>query len=128
MSEALEITMHRCLEPPFPTRSDLHSYADLLNAARPEFAKHETLDAFLSSIVQLGKLLPSSSRSKGKHSTKERAQHVVAAVVQMLKQKEPGDSASSVTSFKSDLPERAAAQAQELEDLGKDMNNKLKSR
>ena len=120
IGQALEITLQRCLEAPFPRKSDLESYANLLIATQPNFMKFEVLDALLSSLVQLGKLLPSfASRS----DVKDRAQKAVAAAVKLLKEQEPGDSTDSVQSFNSDLPDQAAAQAQELENMGKAMSS-----
>lgn len=120
IGQALEITLQRCLEAPFPGKSDLESYANLLIATQPNFMKFEVLDALLSSLVQLGKLLPSfASRS----DVKDRAQKAVAAAVKLLKEQEPGDSTDSVQSFNSDLPDQAAAQAQELENMGKAMSS-----
>lgn len=120
MSRALEITAQRCLEAPFPDRYDLAHLAGVIFAAQPSFAKHDTLDALLSAIVQLGKLLPAS---KGQHSADvlQAAQAAVASVMHSLKEQSPVDSTSSVQSFDSDLPDRAALQAQELEGIGREM-------
>ena len=120
-SAALQISAQRCLEPPYPVRSDLDSFASLLIAACSNFSKHESLDALLSSLVQLGSFLRSASLSSHTR-VKEQAQQAVAAVVTLLKEQDTEESDGSDRSIPSDVPERAAALAHVLDDLGNFLN------
>jgi len=127
LSRALEITVQRCLEAPFPDKYDLASLAGVIFAAQPSFAKHDTLDALFSAIVQLGKLMPTSN-SKHSIEMRRRARIAVAGTLHVLKEQDPMDSPSSVQSFDSELPDRAATQAQQLEGLGRQISDPLESK
>ncbi|DBA87427.1 TPA: hypothetical protein ACH3X1_004471 [Trebouxia sp. C0004] len=127
LSRALEITVQLCLEAPFPDKYDLASLAGVIFAAHPSFAKHDTLDALFSAIIQLGKLMPTSD-SKHSIDMLRRARIAVAGAMHVLKEQDPVDSPSSVQSFDSELPDRAATQAQQLEGLGRQISDPLESK
>ncbi len=127
LSRALEITVQRCLEAPFPDKYDLANLAGVIFAAQPSFAKHDTLDALFSAIIQLGKLMPTSD-SKHSIDMRRRARIAVAGTMHVLKEQDLVDSPSSVQSFDSELPDRAATQAQQLEGLGRQISDPLESK
>ena len=127
LSRALEITVQRCLEAPFPDKYDLANLAGVLFAAQPSFAKHDTLDALFSAIIQLGKLMPTSD-SKADIDMRRRIRIAVAGTMHSLKEQDNVNSPSSVQSFDSELPDRAATQAQQLEGLGRQINDPLESK
>lgn len=127
LSRALEITVQRCLEAPFPDKYDLANLAGVIFAAQPSFAKHDTLDALFSAIIQLGKLMPTSD-SKADIDMRRRTRIAVAGTMHALKEQDNVNSPSSVQSFDSELPDRAATQAQQLEGLGRQINDPLESK
>ncbi len=127
LSRALEITVQRCLEAPFPDKYDLANLAGVIFAAQPSFAKHDTLDALFSAIIQLGKLMPTSD-SKADIDMRRRTRIAVAGTMHALKEQDNVNSPSSVQSFDSELPDRAATQAQQLEGLGRHDPLESKSR
>ena len=127
LSRALEITVQRCLEDPFPDKYDLANLAGVIFAAQPSFAKHDTLDALFSAIIQLGKLMPTSN-SKHSIDMRRRARVAVAGTMHVLKEQDLVASPSSVQSFDSELPDRAATQAQQLEGLGRQISDPLESK
>ncbi|DBA91314.1 TPA: hypothetical protein ACH3X2_004026 [Trebouxia sp. C0005] len=127
LSRALEITVQRCLEAPFPDKYDLANLAGVIFAAQPSFAKHDTLDALFSAIIQLGKLVPTSD-SKHSIDVRRRARIAVAGTMHVLKEQNLVDSPSSVQSLDLELPDRAATQAQQLEGLGKQISDPLESK
>ena len=127
LSRALEITVQRCLEAPFPDKYDLANLAGVIFAAQPSFAKHDTLDALFSAIIQLGKLMPTSD-SKADIDMRRRTRIAVAGTMHALKEQDNVNSPSSVQSFDSKLPDRAATQAQQLEGLGRQINDPLESK
>ena len=127
LSRALEITVQRCLEAPFPDKYDLANLAGVIFAAHPSFAKHDTLDALFSAIIQLGKLMPTSN-SKHSIDMRRRARIAVAGTMHVLKEQDLVDSPSSVQSFDSELPDRAATQAHQLEGLGRQISDPLESK
>ncbi|KAL0052069.1 hypothetical protein WJX82_007375 [Trebouxia sp. C0006] len=127
LSRALEITVQRCLEAPFPDKYDLANLAGVIFAAQPSFAKHDTLDALFSAIIQLGKLMPTSD-SKADIDMRRRIRIAVAGTMHSLKEQDNVNSPSSVQSFDSELPDRAATQAQQLEGLGRQINDPLESK
>ena len=127
LSRALEITVQRCLEDPFPDKYDLANLAGVIFAAQPSFAKHDTLDALFSAIIQLGKLMPTSN-SKHSIDMRRRARIAVAGTMHVLKEQDLVASPSSVQSFDSELPDRAATQAEQLEGLGRQISDPLESK
>ena len=82
LSRALEITVQRCLEAPFPDKYDLANLAGVIFAAQPSFAKHDTLE---SAIIQLGKLMPTSD-SKADIDMRRRTRIAVAGTMHALKE------------------------------------------
>ncbi|KAL3140871.1 hypothetical protein ABBQ32_005407 [Trebouxia sp. C0010 RCD-2024] len=117
ISEALEISAQRCLEAPLPTAADLDEYGDLLVACLPANVREEQVQALLSSIHHLGKIVTALHAKKG---IKAQAQQAIVAAVACLKepQMQP-ETTSSAPSVNSEVLDLAANQAHELEDIAK---------
>ena len=83
ISEALEISAQRCLEPPLPTRTDLQDFGQLLAASLPTSVLNEQVQALLLSIQHLGEVVAAFSGKKG---VKTQAQQAVSAAMACLKE------------------------------------------
>ena len=121
ISEALEISAQRCLEAPFPTESDLQDYKSLLAACLPSCVFNGQAQALLSAIGQLGKVITAFSSKK---DMKGQAQQAISAVIAFLKEPQgQTETTSSAPFFDSEILDLAAAQARELEDMGKKISD-----
>lgn len=83
ISEALEISAQRCLEPPFPTGTDLQDFGQLLAASLPTSVLTEQVQALLLSMQHLAKVVAAFSGKKG---VKTQAQQAVSAAIACLKE------------------------------------------
>lgn len=118
-SEALEITVQRCLVSPFPSQADLAALAQLLSAVLPQTAGPSAVQALLRALQDLIKALPSSSSSL----TTE-AQQAVSAAVACVRTPQPTiESISSAQSVSSDAVEQAASLSDEIDALQSSISN-----
>ena len=93
ISVALEISARRCLEPPFPTETDLQDFGQLLAASLPTSVQHEQIQALLLSIQHLGKIVAAFS---GRNGVKTQAQQAVSAAIACLKEPQASNHSKSV--------------------------------
>lgn len=117
ISEALEVSAQRCLETPYPSEADLTEYGDLLVACLPASVLEEQIQALLSSIHHLEKIITSFAVRKG---IKAQALQAINAAVACLKEPQgQPETTSSAPSVNSEVLDLAANQAHELEDIAK---------
>lgn len=117
ISEALEMSAQRCLEAPLPTAADLDEYGDLLVACLPAGVREEQVQALLSSIHHLGKIVTALHAKKGIRAQAQQA--IVAAVACLKEPQTQPETTSSAPSVNSEVLDLAANQAHELEDIAK---------
>ena len=117
ISEALEISAQRCLDTPLPATTDLEEFGDLLVSCLPTSVHEEQVQALLSSIHHLGKIVTALHAKKG--IKPQALQAIVAAVACLKEPQAQPETTSSAPSVNSEVLDLAANQAHELEDIAK---------